>query len=158
MKDKFSLTIRRTFFSSFESIWINFLFQKKKFISKNIWYFIRMNDELENLREFYDPDTVDLMQWIQQNTGQVSSVSWYSWSYAMDTAEYRTGEFCILIQLILCNGYSRIQDRGVLYPDTVDLMQWIQQNTGQMSSVSRYSWYYAIDTVDLMQWIHWIWW
>ena len=37
-----------------------------------------MNDELENLREFYDPDTVDLMQWIQQNTGQVGSVSRYS--------------------------------------------------------------------------------
>ncbi|XP_023340285.1 probable C-mannosyltransferase DPY19L3 [Eurytemora carolleeae] len=35
----------------------------------------RMNDELENLREFYDPDTVDLMQWIQQNTGQDDAIS-----------------------------------------------------------------------------------
>ena len=27
---------------------------------------------MEDLREFYDPDTVDLMQWIQQNTEQVT--------------------------------------------------------------------------------------
>jgi hypothetical protein len=31
--------------------------------------------ELDDLREFYDPDTVDLMQWIQQNTQQVTPVS-----------------------------------------------------------------------------------
>ena len=30
--------------------------------------------ELEDLREFYDPDTVDLMQWIQQNTHQVMTL------------------------------------------------------------------------------------
>ena len=30
---------------------------------------------MEDLREFYDPDTVDLMQWIQQHTGQSSAIS-----------------------------------------------------------------------------------
>ena len=27
-----------------------------------------LNDRPQDLREFYDPDTVDLMQWIQQNS------------------------------------------------------------------------------------------
>jgi len=30
----------------------------------------QMKEQLEVLREFYDPDTVDLMQWIQQNTNK----------------------------------------------------------------------------------------
>lgn len=30
---------------------------------------------MEDLREFYDPDTVDLMQWIQQNTEQADAIS-----------------------------------------------------------------------------------
>ena len=30
---------------------------------------------MEDLREFYDPDTVDLMQWIQQNTDQYAAIS-----------------------------------------------------------------------------------
>ena len=29
---------------------------------------LRYDREMEDLREFYDPDTVDLMQWLQQNT------------------------------------------------------------------------------------------
>ena len=123
-----------------------------------------MNDELENLREFYDPDTVDLMQWIQQNTGQVSSVIWYSWSYSMDTAEYRTGEICILIQLILFNGYSRIQDRLVLHSDTCwsYAMDTAESRTGEFSILIQlilcngYSriqdrWVLYPDTVDIMQ-------
>jgi len=28
-----------------------------------------IDKEMEDLREFYDPDTVDLMQWIEQNSG-----------------------------------------------------------------------------------------
>ena len=35
----------------------------------------RVEDEMEDLREFYDPDTVDLMQWIQQHTEQSSAIS-----------------------------------------------------------------------------------
>ena len=35
----------------------------------------RVEEEMEDLREFYDPDTVDLMQWIQQHTGQSSAIS-----------------------------------------------------------------------------------
>merc|ERR1711874_336530 len=35
----------------------------------------RISQEMEDLREFYDPDTVDLMQWIQQNTEQCSAIS-----------------------------------------------------------------------------------
>jgi len=34
-----------------------------------------IDQEMEDLREFYDPDTVDLMQWIQQNTEQSCGVS-----------------------------------------------------------------------------------
>ena len=30
---------------------------------------------MEDLREFYDPDTVDLMQWLQQNTEQYDAIS-----------------------------------------------------------------------------------
>ena len=30
--------------------------------------------EMTELREFYDPDTVDLMQWLEQNTEQESAV------------------------------------------------------------------------------------
>ena len=30
---------------------------------------------MEDLREFSDPDTVDLMQWIQQNTEQYDAIS-----------------------------------------------------------------------------------
>ena len=35
----------------------------------------RVEEEMENLGEFYDPDTVDLMQWIQQHTEQSSAIS-----------------------------------------------------------------------------------
>eukprot|EP00092_Neocalanus_flemingeri_P010313 GFUD01011110.1.p1 GENE.GFUD01011110.1~~GFUD01011110.1.p1 ORF type:complete len:1009 (-),score=246.24 GFUD01011110.1:254-3280(-) len=35
----------------------------------------KIDQEMEDLREFYDPDTVDLMQWIQQNTAQASAIS-----------------------------------------------------------------------------------
>ena len=35
----------------------------------------RIDEEMEDLREFYDPDTVDLMQWIQQNTEQADAIS-----------------------------------------------------------------------------------
>jgi hypothetical protein len=38
----------------------------KKYLS-----YCSIDAEMEDLREFYDPDTVDLMQWIQQNTQQV---------------------------------------------------------------------------------------
>jgi hypothetical protein len=38
----------------------------KKYLS-----YYSIDAEMEDLREFYDPDTVDLMQWIQQNTQQV---------------------------------------------------------------------------------------
>lgn len=31
--------------------------------------------EMEDLREFYDPDTVDLMQWLQQHTAPRAAVS-----------------------------------------------------------------------------------
>ena len=31
----------------------------------------KIDKELEDLREFYDPDTVDLMQWLEQNTKPV---------------------------------------------------------------------------------------
>jgi len=34
-----------------------------------------IDSSLEDLREFYDPDTVDLMQWIQQNTHQNAVMS-----------------------------------------------------------------------------------
>jgi len=34
-----------------------------------------IDEEMEQLREFYDPDTVDLMQWIQQNTNQDDAIS-----------------------------------------------------------------------------------
>jgi len=34
-----------------------------------------IDTELEDLREFYDPDTVDLMQWIQQNTFKDDAIS-----------------------------------------------------------------------------------
>jgi len=35
----------------------------------------KITEETEDLREFYDPDTVDLMQWIQQNTEQYDAIS-----------------------------------------------------------------------------------
>lgn len=35
----------------------------------------KIDQEIEDLREFYDPDTVDLMQWIQQNTHKSSAIS-----------------------------------------------------------------------------------
>jgi len=35
----------------------------------------KITEEMEDLREFYDPDTVDLMQWIQQNTDQYAAIS-----------------------------------------------------------------------------------
>ena len=38
-------------------------------------FICRIDEEMEDLREFYDPDTVDLMQWIQQNTEQADAIS-----------------------------------------------------------------------------------
>merc|ERR1719376_728894 len=35
----------------------------------------RIIEEMEDLSEFSDPDTVDLMQWIQQNTDQYDAIS-----------------------------------------------------------------------------------
>merc|ERR1719402_663975 len=35
----------------------------------------KIDKELEDLREFYDPDTVDLMQWLQQNTDPADAIS-----------------------------------------------------------------------------------
>ena len=35
----------------------------------------RLSEELEDLREFYDPDTVDLMQWLEQRTPHDSVIS-----------------------------------------------------------------------------------
>ena len=31
-------------------------------------HYARYQEEMTDLREFYDPDTVDLMQWLQQKT------------------------------------------------------------------------------------------
>ncbi len=42
---------------------------------KKYWSCCSIDAEMEDLREFYDPDTVDLMQWIQQNTQQVHASS-----------------------------------------------------------------------------------
>ena len=36
---------------------------------------LRYDREMEDLREFYDPDTVDLMQWLQQNTSPAAVIS-----------------------------------------------------------------------------------
>ena len=36
---------------------------------------LRYDREMEDLREFYDPDTVDLMQWLQQNTSPSAVIS-----------------------------------------------------------------------------------
>ena len=33
------------------------------------------DQEMSDLREFYDPDTVDLMQWLEQQTARESVVS-----------------------------------------------------------------------------------
>ena len=35
----------------------------------------RVEEEMEDLGQFDDPDTVDLMQWIQQNTEQADAIS-----------------------------------------------------------------------------------
>jgi len=35
----------------------------------------KIDKELEDLREFYDPDTVDLMQWLEQNTKPTDAIS-----------------------------------------------------------------------------------
>ena len=35
----------------------------------------RYDREMADLREFYDPDTVDLMQWLQQNTAPTAVIS-----------------------------------------------------------------------------------
>ena len=73
---------------------------------------VRYEREMGDLREFYDPDTVDLMQWLQQHTPPTAVIS---------------GSMQLMAGVLLCTGrtltnHPHFEDQVILPSDWSTLL------------------------------------